>query len=267
MVSERNRVLELIKYIEAKGIVVNIGKNKARGNKGVFKFTNGGTYRIDISQNIDSAEILSVLLHEYAHYVHYCYDSSLESLEFVFDNFDDELREELIKVTVNEIPQKVAEGLYRKKQKINNEIKDLVSIIKESFPDFKQSQSFRPIEKNIKMPLKFLLQYDRVCFVNTIYSVDEIDSVFTYLTPPQSSYIKLKSKQRALRRINAKINRLNKYYNKTTELFARFVEQYFNINTHLRQIAPRACEEFDMALKQNKVPEFRALAEVLKTIV
>ena len=37
MVSTRNRILNLVDYIESTGIVVNIGKNKAQGNKGFFK--------------------------------------------------------------------------------------------------------------------------------------------------------------------------------------------------------------------------------------
>ena len=42
MVSERNRIIRLKEYFESLGIEVNIGKNKARGNKGFFRGTNNG---------------------------------------------------------------------------------------------------------------------------------------------------------------------------------------------------------------------------------
>ena len=36
MADKRDRILELTKYIESLGVQVNLGKNKARGNKGIF---------------------------------------------------------------------------------------------------------------------------------------------------------------------------------------------------------------------------------------
>ena len=39
MASERNRILDVLNYVESCGIEVNIGKNKARGNKGFFENT------------------------------------------------------------------------------------------------------------------------------------------------------------------------------------------------------------------------------------
>ena len=52
MDSKRNRTLELISYIESQGVVVNIAKNKARGNKGFF-LSKCGDYRIDIAKNLE----------------------------------------------------------------------------------------------------------------------------------------------------------------------------------------------------------------------
>ncbi len=69
MACERNRILKLTEFLSSKNIDVNIGKNKARGNKGVFMHKNN-VYRIDISRNIAEENIIPILLHEYAHYVH-----------------------------------------------------------------------------------------------------------------------------------------------------------------------------------------------------
>ena len=97
MDDKRNIIIALKNYIESLGVVVNIGKTKARGNKGFFLNRGVGSYRIDISKNIDDDATLSTLLHEYAHYIHYKYDSSLKSLDFIFDDFSGDIKEELIK--------------------------------------------------------------------------------------------------------------------------------------------------------------------------
>ena len=73
MVSTRDRVLNLVDYIESVGVTVNIGKTKARGNKGFFKVT-GESYRIDISSKIGSEAVLGVVVHEFAHYIHYSFE-------------------------------------------------------------------------------------------------------------------------------------------------------------------------------------------------
>ena len=110
MVSEGNRIIELVKYLSTLGISVNIGKNRARGHKGIFMHCSTD-YRIDISKDISQEEILSTLLHEFAHFVHYRYDKGLKSLAFVFDVFSDDLREELIKITVLDISKDFASKL------------------------------------------------------------------------------------------------------------------------------------------------------------
>ena len=227
MASQRNRIIELKDYLQSLGINVNIGKNKANGHKGVFKRRLNG-FRIDVSKNLEYEDALSVLLHEFAHYVHYSYDSSLKSLDFIFDNFNDELREELINVTVDDVPKNFAKSLYEKKNSLSDEIKDIVSKIKEELPNFKQT-------------LKYLLRYDRVRVFNKLYSVDNLDRDFS-LTEVQKNYILLKSKQRYLRRINSKINKLNKYYNNPSELFARFIGMYYTNPNRVNILAPKACK-------------------------
>ena len=89
MASERNRILNLIEYIQSYGITVNIGKNKAQVNKGFFKVTNKEKYRIDIAKGLDEISILSCLVHEFSHFIHYKYDNTLKNLDFILDSKND----------------------------------------------------------------------------------------------------------------------------------------------------------------------------------
>lgn len=245
MVSERNRIIELKEYFSNLGINVNIGKTKARGHKGIFLHSPEDS-RIDIAKNINEADTLSALLHEFAHYVHYSYDKNLKSLSFVFDDFSDDIKEELIKVTVQDVPKEFASQLYNTKDSINNEIKNLSKIIKTHYPEFKLSENNKEIEKSLSLPVKYLLKYDNVKCFNRLLSVKNIDE-HTNLNEVQKNYIKLKSKQRALKRINSKINRLNKYYNNTSELFARFIDAYYTKPDLTKKLAPIACSKLKNA--------------------
>lgn len=164
MACQRNRIPELVQYLESLGIEVNIGKNKARGNKGFFKVRNKN-FRIDIAKGQDEEAILKTLVHEFAHFVHYSYDKTLQSLDFIIQE-DDEITEELIQLTVASIPKSSVEPIFKAKEKIKEEIKETT-------------------EDAARMSL-----------------------------------------QKALRRINTRISRLNKYYNSPTELFARAIEMY-----------------------------------------
>lgn len=228
MASERNRVTRLAEYITSLGVIVNIGKNKARGNKGIFCKKRDG-YRIDISENIDADSTLSTLLHEFAHYIHYCNDSTLSSLDFVFKDLSELEQEELIKITVQNVPKEFASSLYKCKQHYMLENKKLVSYIKAVYPNFKVSEPFKPIERLLKYPVKYLLKYDKIQVLTQIYAIDTLENDFKTLTEEQIAYIRLKSNQRQLARINSKINRLNKYYNQSSELWARFFELFSQI--------------------------------------
>ncbi len=238
MAGERNRVTELKEYLSSLGICINIGKNKARGHKGLFmhKFNSS---RIDISDDVECDKILSVILHEFAHYIHHTYDKTLNSLDFIFDDYTDNLREELIKITVNEIPKDFAQSLYNKKESLNAELKELTSDMKKLCPDFKLSERNKKIEKSINYPFKYLLKYDRVKFMSRIYSVCEAGEYG--LGDEAKLYLCIKSKQRAIKRINSKISRLNKYYNSPAELFARFLDAYYTKSEYTNLNAPLAC--------------------------
>ena len=90
------------------------------------------------------------------------------------------------------------------------------------------------------LPYKYLLKYDKVKYFNDIFSADKIDENLR-LNDVQKAYIKLKSKQRALRRVNCRISRLNKYYNNPTELFARFIDAYYTKPEMTQKLAPESC--------------------------
>ena len=257
MACERNRILKLTEFLSSKNIDVNIGKNKARGNKGVFMHKNN-VYRIDISRNIAEENIIPILLHEYAHYVHYTFDKSLKSLNFIFGEMTDELREELIKITVREIPKEFASSLFEARKTLTSDIKQLASVIRREYKEFKISERNKSIEKGFSLVQKYLLSYDRIKLLNKIYSVDTIDEC-SNLSPSQAAYIKLKSKQRKIKRINSKISRLNKYYNNPSELFARFTELYFTNKTLAQELAPGASKKFEQA----SIPCLKELAEIM----
>ena len=82
MVSERNRIVNLVKYLESCGITINIAKNKARGHRGYFKAIGDG-FRIDIARGLSEDAVLRTLAHEFAHYVHYNYDKTFFPEEFL----------------------------------------------------------------------------------------------------------------------------------------------------------------------------------------
>ena len=251
MVSERNRIIELENFLNSCGIEVNIGKNKARGNKGFFK-VKGANYRIDIARNQPQENVLKTLAHEFAHYVHYCYDKSLRDLDFIFDSQNEHILPELLNITVDSIPKNSVEPLFNLKETLKQDIFNLTAKLKE-FGLIDGSNSCLELERKInRTNLKYLLKYDKVkvfeCFTYKIYSVDELDE-----RTDLELYLKLKWKQRILKRVNSKISRLNKYYNSPTELFARSFELYATDKNKLSKIAPNVYKSFEKVIKTNKI--------------
>lgn len=259
MADKRDRILNLKTYLEQAGIIVNIGKNKARGNKGIF-VTRDKKFRIDISKNLDEEHSLSTLVHEYAHYIHYKYDKTLQSYQFIFPDFNDTIHEELLCVSVNMVPKETAIKLFEEKQNIENSIHNLSKNLKNFYPDFKLSKPCIQIEKTISFPFTYLLKYDRVKIFNKVYNIQ--DSEICNFTPAQKLYVDLKSKQRLLKRINSKIVKLNNYYNKPTELIARFIEMYFTNYSLAYKYAPNCCEALNIKINENIIPELVKLKEI-----
>ena len=245
----RDCIDDIIKYLESLNIDVNIAKNKARGNKGFFS-VKGKRYRIDVSKVLNETSVLSVLAHEFAHYVHYCYDKSLSSLDFIFEDFNNDILEELISVTVDLIPKDCIKPFFEKKESLKAEIKYLSNEISKSL----EKKDYVNLEKQIKKTsLKYLLKYDNVKvfegFQYKLYSIEDLDNDTVF-----HQYLKLKSKKRALNRINSKINRLNKYYNSLTELFARSFECYITNKSVLIGKAPIVYNCYEQMIKSNKIP-------------
>ena len=242
MAGERDRIVKLASYIESLGIQLNIGKNKAKGNKGIFK-TDSKRYRIDVAKNLSDDEMLHVLVHELAHYAHYCNNKSLSSLDFIFKDGFEKFEEDLLKLTVNAIPKDFASQLFNQKAEVKKEIKSISNAIKSIYPDIKLSIKNNPIEKDIKKTeYKYLMKYDRVKIrynlSTRIYTIDNLTRDFPDIKPEHLSYIKLSSLKRRLNRINSKISRLNRYYNSPTELFARSVECFILNPSYMEKETP-----------------------------
>lgn len=254
MVNQRNRIEEITKYIENKGISVNIGKNKARGNKGIFV---SSQKRIDVAKGMDENSILSTLIHEFAHFIHYKHDKTLTSLNFIFPEITDDMQEELINVSVQAIPKATATELFQKKDTVNNEIKELAGKIKKLYPAFSLTKPCKEIEKTLTLPEKYLLKYDKVKYFDNVFSIDKLN--LHDIKNSAADYLLLKSRQRLLRRINSRISRLNSYYNKPTELIARFIEMYITDNKSAQKIAPNCCK----ALEKQNFKEINDLKQIL----
>lgn len=244
MVSKRDRILEIARFLEENGIEINIGKNKARGNKGFFK-AQGNRFRIDVAKGLSDDAILSTIVHEFGHYIHYNYDKTLNDLSFVFKDNDLELQEELLQLTVNSIPSENVRPLFEQQDRALKEINDLVSRLRAVYSDFNPSKPYLPIEDAIKKtPLKHLLKYDEVKLIEMFcvkkYSIKSLsEDDFTSL------YLKLKSKQRLLKRLKGRVSKLNRYYNQPTELFARSFEAYFLKNNATSKLAPNVCRAYE----------------------
>ena len=262
MVSERNRIVELSNFLNSIGLEVNIGKTKARGNNGVF-IRKGSCYRIDISKAVAQSKIESVILHEFAHYIHSLYDKNLSDLSFIFGKVSDIELEELLKVTVQEVPKEFAQELCLQKDLITKDVKKIAESLNEIYPSFKLSSPCKEIERLMSRPLKYLLKYDQVMYNNQIYSIQLLEASGS-VSNEILLYLKLKSKQRLLRRLTNKISKLNKYYNNPSELFARFFGLYFTNNILSKELAPSISKKMSDIIEQRGVLYLREVAEIYK---
>ena len=267
MVGERNRILEFIEYLNSLGIDVNISKNKARGNKGFFRVVNKA-YRIDIAKKQSEDEIKSVLVHEFTHYIHYNYDKTLKSLDFIFENYPGNATEDLIELTVDSISKKSITPLFELKDSLKADIKDLTKQIKSEYPDF--SPNYGPFEKYIKkMEYKHLLKHDKVKVLNgfwfKLYSIDNFEKDFPNENQYIKYYLKLLSTKRALKRINSRISRLNKYYNSPTELLARSLEYYICKPELMEKKTPNLYKYYSSLIDSRKIPMISTMNDYLKS--
>ena len=242
---------ELIKYLKSIGLEVHT-TTKARGNQGFYLHN-----RIDISKDIKPERLMPTLLHEFAHYIHSKIEPFMEktggTIEKIFDDNDSKFyKDELLEVTKFVDKNSKCEKLQEHKKIIKSKISAYEQIIKEKYPYFQRSKKFCEFDRYIKSSkAKYLLKYDRVKLVThglnkkiEIYSIDNIENDFCDMPKEFAAYIRLKSCQKRQSRVSSKINRMNKYYKRPTELFARFVEGlYINAET-VKKIAPNSYKRF-----------------------
>ena len=260
MVSERNRINKIVDYLESNGVQVNISKNKAQGNKGFFRIDKKSQYRIDISKELSEKEVLRTLVHEYIHYVHYKYDTDFSSLEFIFPEYNDNdlIEKELTDITVDYIPKDFASSLFNQKEYYQKEINSLLDKLKSYNFDILRKRSY-------PYPIPYFIKYDKISYNNKVYLLDNIYRDFEFLSKEDVMYINLKSCQYKLKRINSKISRLNRYYNKKSELLARFCEIFFLQKEKAYKIAPLSSRIFIKNIEKLKIDELRILNKILTT--
>ena len=261
---------ELIKFLTAQGITVKTN-TKARGNLGIC-FKN----RIDISKKVAKERRLSILIHEYAHKIHYDLEKEAfnkgGSLEKLFKTDSRDLYfQELILITnfIDENSQ--FKTFYTKKAEIKAEIKNLEQIIRKNYPDFKKTEDFKHIKSYFRKnnsPAKYLLKYDNVRFRQPIpdredfYSIKNLDKDFPEIPEPLRAYIKFRSKDREYKRLYRLKNKADRYYKKPTELFARFIECVFNDPDKVLELAPITYGRFKGLLNQNYYGNLKELFKI-----
>lgn len=261
----KNTFKRMVEFIRSLGVKVNTN-TKARGHQGFFLKN-----RIDISTELPIQRKIEVLIHEFTHHVHYKIDPDVHKthgdLSILFPNADIErIEEELLCVTMFIANNKSSSSLVEQRDKTLTEIKDLDKKIKQEYPDFKRSYPHKKLEKQIKQTdAKYLLKYDRVSVKglfttqSRLYTISTLDTDFPQLNASAKNYIRIKAKQRILKRISSRTNKLNNYYKRPTELFARFVEALFVDTKKVSELAPHTYLVFCRELSNNKYLELADL--------
>ena len=234
--------------------------------------------RIDVSKDIAPNRVVPTLVHEFTHYVHSLIEPEMAksggSLKVLFDDrYFSVYERELIRVTNFVDSHSKFEKLNEHKNMIKERIDGYEKIIRQKYPKFMRSKKFAEFDKYIKKSnAKYLLKYDRVKLITgmlfkkiEILSIDNIERDFADMPAEFTAYIRLKSCQRKQRRISAKINKLNKYYKKPTELFARFVEGMFIDCDMVKKLAPMAYDRFNYLIECGYYPYMGELFELSKS--
>ncbi|MFI3300574.1 MAG: hypothetical protein R3Y28_04050 [Candidatus Gastranaerophilales bacterium] len=258
-----NEAKELIKYFKTLGLEIHT-TTQARGHQGFFLKN-----RIDISKNIAPERIVPTLLHEFAHYIHFKIEPDMNkscgTLEALFRINNEIIFKELLQVTNFVDNNSACIKLYEHKERVKNQIKELEKIIKNDYPKFLRSKKFKEFDKFIKKSnARFLLKYDRVKVVNgffkksyEVYTIANLENDFTEMPKSFIAYIRLKSCQRKQKRISSRINKYKKYYEKPTELFARFVEGLYTDKEWIEAIAPNTFRIFHQLLEEGHYHELK----------
>lgn len=247
----------LITFIKREGIDLRTNTN-ARGNLGLFREN-----RIDIHKKLSDEQFIEVLLHEYAHLVHQELENNMArtggSLKILFDTDDiDIIKDELVAVSNLVDENSKLLKFDSKKYAYKIKIKSYENLIKNDYPDFLRSKPFKEFEKYIrKSDARFLLKYDKVKIVTPFlrrektYSIDTVENDFPKMPKAFALYIRICSLTRKARNIQKRKNKLKKYYEKPSELFARFIQGLFTHGEAIKTIAPITYARFIELVQSN----------------
>lgn len=250
-----NLKLKLIKHIKKEGIDLRTD-TKARGNLGLFSEN-----RIDIHKKLPDDKFIEVLLHEYAHLIHKKLETDMAktggNLNVLFDTDDiEEIKKELVHVTGFVDENALLLKFEAKKYAYKIKIKAYENLIKKDYPNFLKSKPFEEFEKYIKKSdARFLLKYDHVRLITPflrrekVYSIDTMEKDFPKMPHSFRLYIRICSLTRKSKNIQKRKNKLKKYYEKPSELFARFIQGLFVDENTIKEIAPNTYARFNTLLK------------------
>ena len=272
MVYDKSKPLtkrNLVAFLKDLGIEVKTN-TKARGNQGLYQKN-----RIDISRGLKEEDAISTLVHEFAHHIHFQIDKDFikngGTLETLFATSDIEnIRAELINVTNLIDKNSRFNTLTNLKTEASNKIKSMQNSIKNDYPNFARSKKFKEFESYIKnSEAKYLVKYDAIRLMQgfffkkeRILTIKNLENDFPDMPKAFQTYIKLCSMQRKQSKLARRINKLNKYYEKPTELFARFVQGYFTTPETISTIAPNTCSSFESLLQKGYYKELKDLFEI-----
>ena len=261
----------VIDFMRALNIEVKTN-TKARGNNGLYQKN-----RIDVARGLTEEQAIDVLVHEFAHHIHYKIDKDFlkngGSLENIFNTSNIvEIKEELKNVT-NLIDKNSRLNIFLKaKEEASNQIKGMQSAIKRDYPNFLRSKKFPEFEKYIKgSDAKYLVKYDAIRLMQgfffkkeRILTVKNIETDFPDMPKAFQLYIRLCSMQRKQAKITRRIGKLNKYYEKPTELFARYVQGYFSTPETISTVAPTTTKRFNELLSSGYYKELKDLFDIFQ---
>lgn len=263
----------VVEFLRSLNIEVKTN-TKARGNNGLYQKN-----RIDIARGLKEEEAIEVLVHEFAHHIHYKIDKDFlkkgGSLHNLFNTNEVEtIRAELVNVT-NLIDKNSRLKIFlNAKEEAANQIKGMQSAIKRDYPEFLRSKKFVEFEKYIKnSDAKYLVKYDAIRLMQGFFfkkervlTVKNLENDFPDMPKAFQLYIRLCSMQRKQTKLARRINKLNKYYEKPTELFARFVQGYFSTPETISTVAPTATKRFKELLATGYYKELKDLFEIFKKV-
>lgn len=259
----------LVEFLRSLNIEVKTN-TKARGNNGLYQKN-----RIDISRGLKEEQAIEVLVHEFAHHIHYKVDKDFlkkgGSLENLFNTNDiGEIKSELINIT-NLIDKNSRLKIFMDaKEDASKQIKGMQSAIRRDYPEFMRSKKFPEFEKYIKnSDAKYLVKYDAIRLMQGFFfkkervlTVKTLENDFPDMPKAFQLYIKLCSMQRKQAKISRRINKMNKYYEKPTELFARYVQGYFSTPETISTVAPVTTKRFKELLASGYYKELKDLFEI-----